>query len=390
MIEFNQLYGGDQGVYGKATHEGVSEAKYAITYMVGEEIFDVDYVVDNSVPYGDFLKFEGDDADKYNWVDINGNQYTNGGDNKIPAGNTDVIILYRNTISVNMIRFVDKDGYVIHEQPFTAGKYKGDKNKDEECKAFYDEEINEPAVPQVDGYIGTWPVYWTWLRDATGDVTIHPVYSVDPNFKQEGVLDADFDILQLFEMLSKGQSLTMYQDLSGTISKANQVTFGTIVDPNNKNPISQNARLDLDSYELKYTNTSNGNKDWTLFKIKEGSSLTIGGGLTQSGTLVFVFDDLNTNAVPCLFNLEYDASTDAESVLVLERGVTIEMKFKKTLKMNIENAFDMLIKGHSHAEGEEADYHPGLSIVKDTSDAEYDVIRITVSSNTTLVGNSNQ
>lgn len=367
-LPFSQLYTGySWGASAVYAHEGVEvlRYKYTITYFDGTHVVGAQYVTDNSTAYTNLV----DAPDGNVWVDVSGNEITS-----IPAGTDSNVMLYLNTLEKNMIRFVDKDGFVISEQVFTEGQ-KAD---------HYRANIIAPAVPNVTGYVGVWPDYITMLTEATGDIVIHPVYSVDSNFNQGNIVN-DLDINGLFDYLSKGHSLTMYQDLSGTIANASKVTFGKITDES-KNPISNHARLDLESYELKYTNGSNANKEWTLFNIVNGSSLTIGTGLSNGGTLKFVFDALNSNSAPCVFDL------DVGGELVLERGVTIEMSFNKNgTDINTEEEINAVandfIKGHS-CDGEGENPHPGLHLIVEFDEAsDYCSVKLVVTGNTTIVGN---
>ena len=389
-IPFNQLYGGGQGVYGQPAHEGVTIGKYVVVYMEGDEIYDVKYVADNVDPFDDFLELESG----YDWIDMNGVHYTKGGNNKIPVGNTKDYVLYKNTINTRMIRFVDARGFVITEQLLPAI----DKNKADESyyKTFYESKLTIPDVPQIDGYVGVWPEWWKIIKEtpADQDVAIHAVYTViyegDPEADDKNeveIMDENGDTGDLFKMISQGKSVVMYKGLEGNIGNASIKTFATVGNKNYTGWVSNHARLDLDSYTLIYENDSNANHNWTLFKILNGASMTVGGGLNQSGSLVFQFNKMKGDA-PCLFDLEEGA------VLHLERGVTIEMRFSKSIsgidKM-MEDYFSLVVKGHTHADGDEVDHHPGLNITLDkTSMSGYYTVRIEVTSYTTLVGGNHQ
>ena len=390
-IPFNQLYGGGQGVYGQPAHEGVTIGKYVVVYMEGDEIYDVKYVVDNETAFNDFLELESG----YDWVDMNGNHYVKGGETKIPVGNTKDYVLYKNTINTRMIRFVDARGFVVSEQLLP----KIDKNNADEAyyKSFYESKLTIPEVPRIDGYVGVWPEWWKIIKEtpADQDVAVHAVYTIvyegdtgtDDN-NEIVILDETSDMGDIFRLISQGKSVVMYKPLSGTIGNASKVVFATVGDENFDGWVSNHARLDLDSYEFNYGNNSSANKDWTLFTVREGASLTIGGGVNGSGKLSFVFDSLNGNASPILFNLEHNANTDEVSALHLERGVTIEMKFKKSLNADLSHEnIETLITGHAHTDGTEEQYHPGID-VQVTEEGDYDVIRIFCNSYTTFIGNA--
>ncbi|MBR5144306.1 MAG: SipW-dependent-type signal peptide-containing protein, partial [Clostridia bacterium] len=230
-IPFNQLYGGGQGVYGQSAHPGVTIGKYVVVYMEGDEIYDVKYVADNVDPFNDFLELESG----YDWIDMNGNHYTKGGDNKIPAGNTTDYVLYKNTINTRMIRFVDSRGFVISEQNLPKiDKSSADANY---YKTFYESKLTIPDVPRIDGYVGVWPEWWKMIKEtpADQDVAIHAVYTIvyeDPDVVPDEdeieILDETGDMGDLFQMISQGKSVVMYKPLSGNIGNASKVTFATV------------------------------------------------------------------------------------------------------------------------------------------------------------------
>ena len=372
-LPFSQLYTGYKwGAKAVFEHPGVEvlRYKYTITYFDGTHTVGADYILDNSVDFTSLKEIkvssEYQDHDHtYEWVDVTGNTVTS-----IPAGTDRNVMLYVNTKEKNMIRFVDKDGFVIHEQDFVPGK----------SLDYYHANIQEPAVPAVPGYYAAWPVYDLWLKDAKEgeDVVVHPIYSVDPSFDRGDILDKDFDLSTLFKLLSQGEGLTMYQDLSGDFGSSNIKTFATIVSSpqiagDNK------ARLDLDSFTLTMSSNANGNQDWTLFRVLNNNKFTLGSGLSGSGTLTFVFNSLNGNATPCVFKL------DAGGTLVLERGVTVELKFAKSLKyfQGRTPTINSLIQAPQTIN---ADDYEGLYFQYDLSGTDYDVIRLVVTGTTTIVG----
>ena len=394
-IPFNQLYGGGQGVYGQPAHPGVTIGKYVVVYMIGDEIHDVKYVADNAEAFNDFLELESG----YDWVDMYGNHYVKGGETKISAGNTTDYVLYKNTINTRMIRFVDARGFVVSEQ--LLPNINKNNASESDYKTFYEGKLTIPEVPHIDGYVGVWPEWWKIIMQtpADQDVAVHAVYTIvyegDTGTDDKGeivILDETNDMGDIFTFISQGKSVVMYKPLSGTIGNASKVQFATTAATAEtatvEGWVSAHARLDLDANEFIYANSSSANKDWSLFKINEGASLTIGGGINGSGKLSFVFNSLNGNAKPALFKLEHNASTDAVSTLHLERGVTIEMKFKKSLNIDLSHDnIETLITGHSHPEGTEEQYHPGID-VQVVEEGDYDVIRIVCTSYTTFVGNT--
>ena len=116
LIEFHQLYGGGQGVYGQAIHPGVSEGIYTVTYMDRGEVLHVDYVTDNTVAY-DCAHVDGNGIWPVgNVKDANENSpsYWVKGDNSkfegVGAGNTANVIVYPKWPNEYTIRCLDTYG----------------------------------------------------------------------------------------------------------------------------------------------------------------------------------------------------------------------------------------------------------------------------------------
>jgi hypothetical protein len=306
--------------------------------MVSTNVVDVVYVTDNTSAYT-LTALSSD----YSWIDASGTEIAS-----IPAGNETNVVVYRNTKSEYTARFVDANGIVIYEENFKKGAT---------SLSF------TPTVPAVTGYKGTWENYTTKLQNATGDIVINPVYAVDElgGFK---IIGETVTTAQLFESLKNGGNLIMSQNMTGTISGGSASTMMNL----GADGKEVSARLDLNSFDLTYTNSSNANKNWTLFQIGPKATFTVGAGMSGSGSLNFAFDALNKNATPCMFDLEVGGT------LILERGITIEI--------HCANADDVakvtVIKGVSNLTTEK---YPGLNII-----TEGNVIRIVVTGNTTLVG----
>lgn len=341
-LPFNQLYTGyGWGSSPVSEHAGVTVVnryKYTVTYMVSTNVVDVVYVTDNTSAYT-LTALSSD----YSWIDASGSEITS-----IPAGNETNVVVYRNTKSEYTARFVDANGIVIYEENFKKGAT---------SLSF------TPTVPAVTGYKGVWENYTTKLQNATGDIVINPVYAVDEVGGFE-IIGETVTTAQLFDSLENGGNLIMSQNMTGTISGGSASTMMNL----GADGKEVSARLDLNSFDLTYTNSSNANKDWTLFQIGPKATFTVGAGMAGSGSLNFVFDALNKNATPCMFDLEVGGT------LILERGITIEI--------HCANADDVakvtVIKGVSNLTTEK---YPGLNII-----TEGNVIRIVVTGNTTLVG----
>ncbi len=356
LIEFNQLYGGGQGVYGQPEHVGVNtDVKYLITYMHDDHVADIEFITDNSVAYTvgpekfpDTSKLPHlDQSKEYEWLDRNGKEISEeNGNNTIPAGNIRDIFYYLTEANKFYAHFVDKDGFYVAQLEFDpdTGKFLNG--------------ATAPAVPAVPGYNGYWEPYEEKLVNATHDVIINAVYSKSDSAEVFTTPE------QLFELLGKGHDLAMSQDLSGSFGSANKDTFCTVV---GNDAIDKEARLDLNSFTLQYDGDSSANKNWTLFHILKGSKLTIGDGIAGFGFLYFDLNRLNSNAEPTIFELEEGAT------LVLERGVVIELRLPQNNE-NVVTAF----------KGVDVSNRSGLKIEEIDN-----IIRITVTERTVLVGGSN-
>lgn len=285
-IPFNQLYGGGQGVYGAVSHPGVTIAtiKYDIVYMDGTDILAVEYITDNSAPHTVQSAGNG-----YQWLDSEGSAIT-----EISAGNTKDVVLHKDSIKTYIAHFVNREGIEIYSETFPKGATS--------LK-------NEPAVPQIDGYVGQWEPYKDILKNATGSIVIKPMYTLASN---AGILGTDVDLKELFAKLAAGESVVMSKDMVGTTGNA-KATCCSI-------PEGKHGRLNMNTYELDYTFSSNANKEWTIFDIKDGASLTLSGGIDNEGVLKMNITTLNSNVNNCcVFNVQSGGK------LVLEKGVVIEV-----------------------------------------------------------------
>ena len=360
LLEFNQLYGGGQGVYGQPEHVGVNTGvKYLITYMHDDHVADIEFITDNSEAYTvgpekfpDTSKLPHlDQTKKYEWLDRNGKVINEAnGNNTIPAGNIRDIFYYLTEANKFYAHFVDKDGFYVAQLEFDpkTGKFLND--------------ATAPAVPAVPGYNGYWEPYT--LEGADHDIIINAVYSKSDSAEVFTTPE------QLFELLGKGHDLSMSQDLSGGFGSANKETFCTVVtDPAVAGDYE--ARLDLNSFTLQYNGDSSANKNWTLFHILKGSKLTIGDGIAGFGFLYFDLSKLNGNAKPTIFHLEEGAT------LVLERGVVIEFRIPIN-NGNVVTPFSGV--------GDLSNYS-GLAIEEiDSPETNETITRITVTERTVLKG----
>ncbi len=291
LLPFAQLYGGGQGVYGATKHDGVSFSKpvYTVTYMIGTLVNEIIYITDNTVAY------EVEDAgENMQWLDNEGRTVT-----QIPAGNTKSVVLYQDDVESLIAHFVDINGFEIVSIPFKSG----------------DTAIQEPPVPQIEGYIGHWEHYDLSVKQS---IVIKPMYTVDEKYSE---MATDMDLNQLFIYLSQGKTVVMSQELTGSQGNASKSTCAVIADSGINGFEDNDARLNLNGYILHYNYASNANKNWLIFDIRNGSSLTISGGINHDGTLVMNLTALNSNASPIMFDLDPGAK------LILEKGTTIELHY---------------------------------------------------------------
>ena len=115
LIEFHQLYGGGQGVYGAETHDGVTEGQiYTVTYMDRDQILHVDYVPSNIAygedsiwPISNVVAANGDKASY--WVDDNSKQFKG-----FDAGRTANATVYPKWPNEYTIRCLDTKGNPVY------------------------------------------------------------------------------------------------------------------------------------------------------------------------------------------------------------------------------------------------------------------------------------
>lgn len=343
-MPFGQLYGGGQGVYGAVSHEGVtmSTPVYTVTYVVEGEIDEIIYITDNSQPYT--LKETGEHMQ---WIDREGQPVT-----QIPAGNTTSRVFHYDDADKLIAHFVDIHGHGVAHVEFTSNQTS----------------IEAPPVPEIEGYYGHWEHF-----DLPSNVSIvvKPVYTLKETYTE---LSHDVDAKGLFDMLSQGGNLVMSQALHAAQSNASESSCSVIVDENAPN---KEARLNLNGYRLDYEFGSKANKQWLIFDIKGGSTLTLSGGITHGGTLGMHITKMNSNANAIVFDLDENAT------LVLEKGTVIEVY---CLTEDIDNVSIFGMGGAQYTLNRE--HFPYLQYERVEIDNKYTVKRITVLETTILVGNT--
>ncbi len=344
LLPFAQLYGGGQGIYGAVSHEGVtmSTPVYTVTYIVEGEVDEIIYITDNSVPYT--LKPTGDHMQ---WIDREGISTT-----QIPAGNTASRVFHYDDAEKLIAHFVDMYGQGVSHVEFTE-------------KTTYEELMQiAPKVPEIAGYFG----HWEQVDMPTDrSIVVKPVYTIE-----EGATELSHDVSasEMFDMLSQGGDLVMSQNLSGTQGSGNKAECAIIVeDPTQEDKAS---KINLNGYDLHFNFASNANKDWRIFDIMKGSSLTVTGGINHGGALIMEITALNGNASPILFDLAEGAK------LILERGTVIELYYPKGRA----NDVSMFGTNNKPFALDPADY-PFLQYEHDTENC---VKRITVIETTTIIG----
>lgn len=119
-LAFKQLYGGGQGVYGQDKHNGVTEAKYTITYINYGEVLGIDLITESDLDAnGDYTINRTATATNktfIEWVDANDNRYPVG--SKITLSSD--IILYPVWGGEFTINFLDAENNLLYYEVFIS------------------------------------------------------------------------------------------------------------------------------------------------------------------------------------------------------------------------------------------------------------------------------
>lgn len=333
LIAFNQLYGGDQGVYGQEAHAGVTVHyyKYTVTYMDGSKIESIEYVTDNSKAHTPKAL-----DSSMQWLNEDVEVVTS-----IPAGNIKNIVLYKDKDlkDVYVAYFVDINGTVIYSEEFRRGQSALTK---------------EPTVPEISGYTGAWESYN--LKNAEGSIVIKPMYSIASGYEE---LLQGMTAEQMFQYLEEGKNIIMSSNLASDPGKLNGGTAGFCVLGR-----GISSSLNINAYELTCIFSHSANNDWYVFDLNSGSTLTITSGIKGEGLLKMKLEKMNSNASACLFNLQ------SGSTLVLKAGVVIEVHYPTANNGKV-TAFSTNV---------DTSNYPGLMVDTTTSG----VIRITVTEDTII------
>ena len=207
-LRFNQLYGGGQGVYGQAVHDGVEviNYRYSITYVNDYQVLAIKYVTEAGA-VSTANSAAQDLVEKWASANITGSWefggWMNAGSTKIEtisADNTKNIVLYPYFNKPYTARFVDQQGNVVAWCLFHA---------EDLTKLNPTREAAEAALPNLgeDLKFDYWEVHITDNEgevtskvtynesDFAGyqkDVTIYPVYKFEGDVKLIPV-DTDSD-----------------------------------------------------------------------------------------------------------------------------------------------------------------------------------------------------
>lgn len=180
LLKFNQLYGGDQGVYGAPDHDGVTTSSYVYTiqYVNDNKLLAETYVESNTSKYTlasdpnyntakaaaeDWLKSRG-----YEEEEINFGGWMNAASIKlaeIPAENTKNIVLYPYFLSPYTASFVDQQGNILAWCFFN--------NEDTtKLQATFDKATANLPNPGDDYELINWKISGTKLNDEKFTATL--------------------------------------------------------------------------------------------------------------------------------------------------------------------------------------------------------------------------
>lgn len=158
------------------------EPLFTITYMVGDEVYLVDYHTDPTIDYTVVGAPKGD-ADFKQWINANGVAVTT-----IPKNNTNDYTLYASWYNKYNINFIDTDGSLIYSEEFTEGA----SSISGEGQAIVDQWLkNENQVENKNHIYVTWSDYD--MRTATKDILVRPEYDYQGYLNLEPVYEKPDD-----------------------------------------------------------------------------------------------------------------------------------------------------------------------------------------------------
>ena len=220
-IRFNQLYGGGQGVYGQAVHEGVEviNYKYSITYINDYQVLAIRYITeaeaknDVATAYGPaydlVIKWATANIGEEGKDFVFDNTWMNAGSTKVPtvtAGNSKNIVLYPSFNKPYTARFVDQKGNVVAWCLFHDGTNGLDKLESTRLAA-------EAALPSPgNNFVLSWEVHINKtnngypaynannFKNYKQDVTVYPVYEYTGKLKLTPIDDENDGIIEYYQI----------------------------------------------------------------------------------------------------------------------------------------------------------------------------------------------
>ena len=340
-LRFNQLYGGGQGVYGQAAHDGVEviNYRYSITYINDYQVLAIKYVTEDGAVSS--ANNAAQDLVK-KWADANigvgkyaFGGWMNAGSTKvetISADNTKNIVLYPYFNKPYTARFVDQQGNVVAWCLFHAE----DLTKLEATRIAAEAALPDPGeLFELD--------YWEVnangnkvqysennFKNYTYDVTIYPVYKYTGNLKLTPVDEdsdgtIDYYKVEAIDTLDKTTIIPGYVNgvpvklVEKLYENDNSWDYGSGVET----VIIQEGVQELARNSLGYT------QDLSLVKLP--STLTKLGKNTFSRNLWYnVFGDKDTKVLTIEYNgtkADWDkvvANSDGEWANGLKKGTTVK------------------------------------------------------------------
>ena len=220
-IRFNQLYGGGQGVYGQAVHEGVEviNYKYSITYINDYQVLAIRYITeaeaknDVATAYGPaydlVIKWATANIGEQGKDFVFDNTWMNAGSTKVTtvtAGNSKNIVLYPSFNKPYTARFVDQKGNVVAWCLFHDGTNGLDKLESTRLAA-------EAALPSPgNNFVLSWEVHINKtnnvypaynannFKNYKQDVTVYPVYEYTGNLKFTPIDEESDGIIEYYQI----------------------------------------------------------------------------------------------------------------------------------------------------------------------------------------------
>lgn len=167
------------------------EPIYTVTYLNNNEVYAVDYIVDNSGAYDVRSDSPTVSGEKFNaWVNAAGNKVTT-----IPKDNENNYTLSATWKNKFLISFVDSDGTVLYQEYFVQGAT----SISEDGQKKVDTILGTLQDNASDGMIVTWEDYN--LSSATGNVTVRAVYEYNGVLNISPVDEDGDGIIDYYEVL---------------------------------------------------------------------------------------------------------------------------------------------------------------------------------------------